>query len=219
MPKHLILIPTDLERRVVAARLDGLLPTDVRMELCGFGLVAAAARTAALVASLRPDRVTLLGIAGRFGDSLALGQAALFDAVACYGIGAGTGAGFISAASLGWPQWPGSPGDLGTVIRDTLPCAIAGDGHLPHSPLLLSVAAASAGPDDVALRRVTAPTAGAEDMEGFAVALACRLAGVPCRILRGISNDAGDREAVRWRTDEALTAAAELLLRIVERAR
>jgi futalosine hydrolase len=219
MPKHLILVPTDLERRVVAARLDGFLPTDVRMELCGFGLVAAAARTATLVASLRPDHVTLLGIAGRFGDSLAVGQAVLFDAVACHGIGVGTGAGFISAASLGWPQWPGSPDDPGTAIRDTLTCAIAGDGDLPRSPLLVSVAAASAGPDDVALRRVMAPTAGAEDMEGFAVALACRLAGVPCRILRGISNDAGDREPARWRTKEALTAAAELLLRALEHAR
>jgi futalosine hydrolase len=50
----------------------------------------------------------------------------------------------------------------------------------------------------------------AEDMEGFAVALACRLVGVPLDIVRGISNDAGDRDKVRWQVPQALRAAADL---------
>ena len=55
----------------------------------------------------------------------------------------------------------------------------------------------------------------AEDMEGFGVALACRLGGVPLGIVRGISNDAGDRDKSRWQIPAALTAAAELALRIL----
>ena len=49
-------------------------------------------------------------------------------------------------------------------------------------------------------------------MEGFAVALACALARVPCAIVRGISNVAGDREAGRWRIPAALAAARALAL-------
>ena len=49
----------------------------------------------------------------------------------------------------------------------------------------------------------------AEDMEGFGVAMACKLAGVPLRIVRGISNRAGDRDLTQWQIEEALAAAAE----------
>jgi futalosine hydrolase len=47
------------------------------------------------------------------------------------------------------------------------------------------------------------------------VALACLLGGVPLGIVRGISNDAGDRDKSRWQIPAALTAAAELALRIL----
>jgi futalosine hydrolase len=63
------------------------------------------------------------------------------------------------------------------------------------------------------------PAAVAEDMEGFAVALACRLAGVPLTIIRGISNTAGDRDHARWRVPEALAAAAALSLQTLEEPR
>ena len=53
-------------------------------------------------------------------------------------------------------------------------------------------------------------------MEGFAVALACRLAGVPLLIVRGISNTAGDRDTIRWQIEAALAAAAHLTLRILD---
>ena len=75
---------------------------------------------------------------------------------------------------------------------------------------LLTVMAASAGPQDVAWRRQKFPTAGAEDMEGYAVATACHLAQVPLRIIRGISNVAGDRQQTEWRVAQALQSAAEL---------
>ncbi len=54
------------------------------------------------------------------------------------------------------------------------------------------------------------PKAVAEDMEGYAVALACRLHDVPLTIIRGISNQAGDRNHDGWQVAEALQSAAEL---------
>ena len=219
MIRQLILVPTDMERRALAARLDGRLPDDARMELCGFGLVAAAARAAGLVAALRPERVILAGIAGRYGDSIALGGAAIVERVACHGIGVGSGAAFVPAARLGWPQWPGDPADPRAAIGDDLACSVPRGHRLLRVPLALSVAAASADPAEAALRRATFPEAVCEEMEGFGVAVACRLTEVPLTILRGISNDAGDRDHARWRTHDALASAADLLVRIVEGVR
>lgn len=242
MPRHLILFPTDLERRLAAPvlaagdtaadRQDGVPPAghhDERniVRLCGFGLAAAAARTAQLVARLAPEHVILAGIAGRFdvaadgasGHALPLGSAACFSAVACHGIGVGSGEQFASAAALGWPQWPGDPSDPTAAIGDEIACAWPPENmpaDVPRAGLLLTVAAASADGADARLRRKLHPAAVAEDMEGYAVALACRLAGVPCTIVRGFSNTVGDHDKSRWQTSAAVAAAARIVRRLVE---
>lgn len=211
MPSVLILVPTERERRVVGPRLVAL----GRVELCGFGLVASAARTAMLLADSGASRVVLVGIAGQCDERLSIGSAWQFDRVACHGIGAGTGAAFVPAGALGWPQWPGDPPDAAAAIGDELPCAM-GRGVARAPGMLLSVAAAAANPADVAARLALWPAAAAEDMEGFAVAAACRIRAVSLSIVRGISNVAGDREPRRWRVDEALEAAADVAVRVVE---
>jgi futalosine hydrolase len=214
MPNTLVLVPTDLERRRLAPRLSRHPDGGVEIALCGFGPVVAAARTAGLVAERRPSRVLLAGIAGRIGESLRIGEAYRFSEVACYGIGAGTGAGFQTAGALGWPQWPGDSADesgIGDVIT-------LGSGTSPAdlpAGLLVTACAASATADDVAVRRAAFPAAVAEDMEGYGVALACRLAGVALEIVRGISNTAGDRDKARWQIEPALAAAAELTVTIL----
>lgn len=224
MPRHLILIPTEIEQRLLAPRLAALRPADVAVELCGFGIVAAAARTAQLLAALRPERVILVGIAGRLDDRLAIGAATLFDSVACHGIGVGSGPAFIPAATLGWRQWPGDPDDADSGVGDVLPCAVPDrsdpdQASLPRERLLLTVTAAAAGPEDVSFRKAIYPEASAEEMEGFAVALACRLFRIPCMIIRGISNTAGDRDKAHWQLEAPLAAAADLVLRLLEGSR
>jgi futalosine hydrolase len=219
MTRHLILIPTEPERRLLAPHLAALPPDDVAVELCGFGIVAAAARTAQLLAALRPEKVILVGIAGRLDDRLAIGAATLFDSVACHGIGVGSGPDFIPAGTLGWRQWPGNSGEPASAIGDVLPCAVPAGGNLPRERLLLTVTAAAAGPDDVSFRKAIYPEASAEEMEGFAVALACRLFRIPCTIVRGISNTAGDRDKAHWQMEAPLAAAADLVLRLLEGSR
>jgi futalosine hydrolase len=221
MLHHLILVPTEMERRVLAPLLGRAKAGSSRVELCGFGMVAAAARTARLLADLGPTEVILVGIAGRYGEHIPLGAARCFDRVACHGIGVGTGADFIPAGRVGWPQWPGDPLDPASSVGDLIdltvaPSRAARQAGVPRAELLLTVASAAAGADDVRLRGGNAPEACAEDMEGFAVALACRLGRVPCTVVRGISNTAGDRDVARWRTHEALGAAATLVRQLVE---
>ena len=121
----LALVPTPLERRRLGA-LEARAAGDpaVVLATCGFGPVAAAARTASLLAAHAPARVLLVGIAGTYDPGvLALGAATTFAEVAQADLGAGRGDGFRSSADLGLPQWAGEPGD-GTPaepVHDRLP--------------------------------------------------------------------------------------------------
>lgn len=207
----LVLVPTLGERRLI----EPTVAAAARVELCGFGAIAAAARTAQLVAALHPTRVFLVGIAGRFDEQLDLGSAHLFSEVACFGIGAGSGAAFQRAADLGWPQWPGDGSGGEGVIGDVIACTTLSAPDPQAAGLLLTACAASADAADVADRKRLFPAAVAEDMEGFGVAIACRLAGVPLAIVRGISNHAGDRDHGRWRIGPALEAAASLTITLL----
>lgn len=209
----LLLIPTDPERRRFLD-LGGLPPGLAQLERCGFGPVSAAARTAHLLARLRPARVLLAGIAGAYDvERLPVGEAFEPASVAIEGVGVGHGAALVAPPELGFPQWPGSDGDA-TPTR-----AIYDRIELARGPgargLLLTTCAASADPDQAAVRRERFPDAVAEDMEGFAVATACALAGVPLCIVRGISNEVGDRDPEHWRIPAALSAARRRALEIL----
>jgi len=222
MPRHLILVPTEMEQRGLEPMLAAATARGCRVELCGFGVVAAAARAAQLLAEHKPERVLLVGIAGRLDDQLAVGDAYRFDRVACYGVGAGSGGDFVPAAALGWQQWPGDAGDAsdqtGGQIGDVISCAASDRAGGEQADLLLTVCAAAANAEDVRLRLQAFPGGVAEDMEGFAVALACRLRGVPFDIVRGISNAAGDRDKSHWQIAAALEAAGRLTLEIMAEA-
>jgi futalosine hydrolase len=210
----LVLLPTELELRRIE-ELGGLPSGLGQLLLCGFGPVAAAARTAQLLAQHRPNRVLLLGIAGTYDPARRpVGTALWFQAAALHGVGVGEGAGFIDPPALGFPQWPGEAfaGVQSPRIENQLPLAVPGLGS-DLGGTLLTTCAASANAAQVAERRRRFPAADAEDMEGFAVAAACALAGVPLAIVRGISNVVGDRDPKRWRIQGALEAAREVALR------
>lgn len=202
-PLSLVLVPTEGERSALE-RAGGFPPQGIALAACGFGPVAAAARTAALLASLRPRRVLLCGVAGTYDVArLAVGGAASFGRVAIDGIGAGG----ASAAAIGFPHWAG----------DAEHEAIGDEIVLGEGPLLVTTCSASASPDEARARARRFPGALAEDMEAFGVALACALARTPLEVVRGASNACGDRERSRWRFDEALAAARALALTRLER--
>jgi len=168
------------------------------LELCGFGVVASAIRTTQLIARHSPRQVLLLGIAGALAPGISVGEAVEFDETVCYGIGAGSGDGFVSAHEMGWCQWPVPP-----QIPDSI--RLRTDGGKGNFTLL-TCCAASASEHDVRLKMKKHPSAVAEDMEGFSVAAACRFAGIPLRIVRGISNLAGDRDKNNWRVSDAMAS-------------
>jgi len=202
MARPLLLIPTELEQRRLP--LDDDLDADIA--IVGLGPVIAAARTAELIGRLCPSRVVLVGIAGTLHPEAAgVGDAVGFASVDLDGVGAGSGAGFQSAPSFGFPYWGGD--DASPPIEGPLNLAGPDDG-----PALLTVCAASGSAADADRRRASYPAAVAEDMEGYGVAVSCALRHTPVHIVRGISNRAGDRDHGRWRIDQALEAAWPLAI-------
>lgn len=215
LPPLLVLVPTELE----LARIEdqgGLARAGVRVEICGFGPVAAAARCAALLERHAPAAVLLVGIAGSFDPARwPVGTAASFECAAIEGIGVGEGERLLAPPALGFPQWPARDG--ARAIHDRVELRPA--PHGTRAALLLSTCAASDSAEQAALRRRRFAEAAGEDMEGFAVALACQLAGVPCTIVRGFSNVVGERDPARWRIPAALAAARELARGVLDGVR
>jgi len=155
--------------------------------VCGFGLAAAGAGAAHAIATHPRDAeagIVLAGTAGTYDTTrFAIGTAVDAAAVRIDGIGA-NGAG---------------PAELGFAETDVI--ALDGaDGEL------LSVAEATATAAGAAARARRYPDAVAEEMEGYAVAVAASLFAVPLRIVRGASNLAGDRNHAEWRMADALAA-------------
>jgi len=209
---NLLLIPTQSEFAVLEPALAAVAQRHAwSIELCGFGPIAAAARTSQLIASRQPDRVLLAGIAGAYASRISIGEAAVFDQVGCYGVGAGTADGHQPAGQIGWPQWQAldSLDQIGDVVElDSVRGARRGG-------FLLTCCAASASAADIRCRTQLHPEATAEDMEGFGVALACKLAGVAVQIARGISNRAGDRDKATWQVVPALESVANVARTII----
>ncbi len=214
-PTTLLLVPTPIELEQLAPRLNSIAEErGVAVEVCGFGVVAAAARTMQLIATHNPQRVLLVGIAGALSDELAIGTATSFRRVVCDGIGVGQGSEYESAAAMGWKQWmpvtqPSSESSDPIGDHISLPTTLGDDSE---SNELVTVCAASANAHEADVRRKRHPNASAEDMEGFGVAMACELAGVPLQIVRGISNQAGDRDKQNWDIAAALEAASDLAI-------
>jgi futalosine hydrolase len=177
-----VLVPTRLEA-------DGLALDGPETEVCGFGLAEAGVRAMQAIAARRPPHVVLAGIAGSYDATAAAPGSVIVPArVRCVGIGAGG----MSAATLGF------------AATDDL--ELDGDAGLA-----LSVAAASDTPEQAAGRAAQHAGAVIEEMEGYSVALAAMLAGIPCTMIRGVANRAGDRDRDGWQIEPALRAVQAAL--------
>lgn len=221
----LILIPTQLEFDSLLAHrgLRAVLERrKFEVQLCGFGPIAAAANTARILGSRPTRRILLAGIAGGYTDALPLGSAWQFERVGCWGVGIGSGSEFRPVSDFGFSQLPAGmasefPGEVLPLFRDPVLF------NVQAAALALTCPASSSNPLDAAARLKRFPTASAEEMEGFGVALAClnhqSHTGQPVQLgmIRGISNRAGERNKAGWKVAPALHAVAELMLPILLR--
>lgn len=230
-PTALLLVPTAMERDRLDAAMNrqcdsGELSVPMTpVEICGFGIAASAALTMHHLHTHRPRHVVLAGIAGSLHQECQVGSAYWYSGVLCDGIGVGEGKSFQAAGSMGWEQVGTRPHGIGDQIGLHVPSDRSNPAQ--HGFWLVTACAASADAEMARLRQVRGTEmlaqpgdvsrsfVAAEDMEGFAVALACQLMNVPLSIIRGISNEAGDRDHRRWKIDAAIEAVASALLKIL----
>jgi|GEM_PF-844308 len=71
---------------------------------------------------------------------------------------------------------------------------------------------------EIALRRASTFNALAENMEGYCLALAGKSLGVEVGELRGVSNEAGDRNLERWNLERAQLLAQKAILEYLRRS-
>ncbi len=159
----------------------------------GIGVTAAALALGALVTRIQPDRVIMVGSAGALpGSGLQVGDV-------------------VSATSETFAELGICRGfEMGAADALTLPSLhqeISLDGEFartlaPDVGRFLTVAGVS-GDEAVAVARADRFGTAAENMEGYALAVACRRFGIPGAEVRGISNQAGIREKSAWNLELA----------------
>ncbi|CAM5526164.1 Futalosine hydrolase OS=Streptomyces alboniger OX=132473 GN=mqnB PE=3 SV=1 [Streptomyces alboniger] len=172
----------------------------------GVGPGAAAAGTATALARAaaagRPyGLVVSAGIGGGFQPDAPVGSLVVADAVTVADLGAETPEGFAPVTELGF----------GAVTHRPPPSLVRGladaCGAATGTVLTVSTVTGSAG--RAAELRLRHPAALAEAMEGFGVAEAAALHGVPVAEVRAVSNPVGPRDRAAWRIGEALAALGE----------
>jgi len=207
--KWLVLVPTEKERTLLAAPFQAFPNTEI--ELCGFGPITAAARASQLIAAKSPERILLVGIAGACSSGLTVGNAYQFSSVVCHGVGIGHGEKHIDAEAAGWKLLDSDSVEIDPEIQ----LQVVGELVSSLRSQLRTVCSAPADKTEAGWLNEVYPASVAEDMEAYGVALAAQLAAIPLHVVRGISNQVGDRNHAGWKIDEALNSAAELALNVL----
>lgn len=163
---------------VVAVASEAAHLSGVEVVLTGIGKVAAAATVARAIAERRPPFVLNVGTAGALHDHLEGPHVV----------------GRVLEHDVDHDFLGGLIGEqlVGEIVLDAdEPTVLAtGDTFVSHPELRADLS-----------RR-----ADLVDMEGFAVARACQLAGVPCRMVKVVSDTASDGAASSWQAEADRTA-------------
>ncbi|MGW1433359.1 futalosine hydrolase [Streptomyces sp. NPDC002431] len=190
-------------RRVPGAEIHRAGPFDVLAG--GVGPAAAAASTAFALAAGGPagdgyGLVVSAGIGGGFAPLAPVGSLVVADRLVAADLGAETPEGFVPVTGLGFGRDQHLPPR--SLVRAVADATGAATGDV------LTVSTVTGSAERAAALRAAHPAAAAEAMEGFGVAEAAGLAGVPVLEIRAVSNAVGPRDRDAWRIGDALTALA-----------
>ncbi|RKN52494.1 futalosine hydrolase [Streptomyces klenkii] len=169
----------------------------------GVGPAAAAAGTSAVLA-LAPgayEVVISAGIAGGFAPGVPVGGTVVASAIVAADLGGQTAEGFTDVAQMGFGVAAHRP-------PPGLARAMAEAAGAVLAPVLTvsTVTGTTPRAEELAARHAGAA---AEAMEGFGVATAAALFGVPALEVRTVSNAVGPRDRAAWRIPEALRALTD----------
>lgn len=162
----------------------------------GVGKAEAAATIAAALAELRPRWVLLFGVCGAYpeghvpGAGLEVGRLCVVGEEWLADEGVATAGGFVSTAALGLAS-------VGPFAADAARTAAV--ARVLAAPIVRGATVSTCSGTDATSQAAAARTGAAvESMEGAAVAVACRRAGVPWVQVRCVSNRTGERSRGGW---------------------
>jgi len=192
----------------------------------GIGKAAAAAATITLLHYCRPEALLLFGCGGAYPHSgLGIGDLALADAEIFGDEGVLAPHGFDDLAAMRLPMrqgdesffnsWP-IDGLLRERSRPTL-LDLAGKQGIKLATGSFVTVSTCTGTTARAIQ-IEQRTGGiCENMEGAAVALACRQLSVPLLEMRGISNLVEDRDTSRWDLAAGMTVAQQAVIDLLQK--
>lgn len=178
---------------------------DSRFEfaLAGVGLAAAAVNGAMVLAAAQYDLVVIFGIAGGFPGQAEIGSLVVASEIIAADLGVELLDGFSSLDELGFGTTRIS---VAADTAERLTAALTAAGLSARTAPVLTVATATGTAATAAQLAARVPGAAAEAMEGFGIATAAALRGVPVIEIRAISNAVGPRDRDAWRIGDALQA-------------
>jgi futalosine hydrolase len=195
--------------------IGNLKQTPIGLAVVGVGIVSAAFTLGRLLAEIKVDQVIMSGSAGALpGSGIEVGDVAVASSETLAELGICTGEGLGETDSLNLP------GFKQTILLDEdLSSSIVRvadkSGPICRGPFL-SVAGVS-NDHTHALARANRFGALAENMEGYALALAGTQLGIRVAEVRGVSNIAGVRDKSTWNLDLANERAQAAVLNYLRR--
>ena len=182
----------------------------VTLGVTGVGVASACTTLGAFCGMAEPDLMMMVGSAGSLPDSgLRVGDMVVAETEILVELGVVSGPGIGDARQMKLPglmQEIHLDPSLSSFLLD-----VAMDMGRATSGRSLTVAGASAN-DGHARDRASTFHALAENMEGYAVALAGQRFGFRTAEIRGISNRAGDRDKSHWDFEKAMIPPQEAIL-------
>jgi len=199
---------------------------DVCLTHGGVGKAAAAAATITLLQHYQPEALLLFGCGGAYQHSgLEIGDLALANREIFGDEGVATAHGFDDLATMGlamrqadetfFNSWP-TDSQLRERAQPVLLELAEKQGLKVATGAFVTVSTCT-GTTTRAIE-IEQRTGGiCENMEGAAVALACRQLAVPLLEIRGISNLVEDRDTARWDLAAGMTVAQAAVIRLLEK--
>jgi len=204
----LIVTAVEAEREAVLRGLE----SDERFVVIAGGVgpaIAAASTATALAAAAGSYRLVIsAGIGGGFDGQADIGDIVVSTGITAADLGAETpdGERFLSVDELGFGS---ARVAVDEPLANRLTDALLTSGMRAVAGQALTVSTVTGTAEQAARLAARVPGAASEGMEGYGVAAAAQLAGVPVLELRAISNRVGPRDKSAWRIGEALGSLAQ----------
>lgn len=201
--KHILIVTAvSAEKEAVLRGLHGLHANQALDVLAaGVGPAAAAANTAKALAAKKYELVISTGIGGGFWPRAEIGTLVAANQIIAADLGVETAEGFSSFEELGFGLTKIQV-DSGLLSR--LTAALSETKLKVATGPIITVSTATGTAESAAERARRVPGVVAEAMEGYGVALAAQIYGLPVLEIRAISNQVGPRDKSSWRLKEAL---------------